>query len=139
MSDDKIPSVMEYSSDVTDAQPPAPLPEGRYVGDIVEVEVKVSQKGNHYVAVGFLITPDQYPVDFTEGNPDGTKLYYNRVQVSDDARGRFQMRKFCETIDAPMGRRIDVNDWMGKRAYLHVKNSEYEGMPRAEIAKTEHL
>lgn len=136
---DGVPSVMEYSDDVTDAQPPAPLPEKTYIGSIVAVESKTSQKGNSYAQVQFLIDSQQYPVDFTDGNPEGTKLYYNRVPLTDDARGRFLMKKFCEVIDAPMGRRIDLNDWMGKQALLTVKTGEYEGMPRAEISKIEHV
>lgn len=139
MSDDNVPSIMEYSDDVTNAEAPKPLPSQVYVGTISEVSIKQSQRGNNYASVGFHIPSEQYPVDYTEGNPDGTKLFYNRIVLTDDARGRFSMKKFCEVIDAPMGRRIDVNDWVGKQALLTVIESIYENMPRAEIKKIEHV
>lgn len=139
MSDDNIPSIVEFSEDITSAEAPKPLPERTYIGTIQEVAIKTSTKGNKYAAVGFHIPQEQYPLDFTDGNPDGTKLFYNRLVLSDDVRGRFMIKKFCEAIEAPMGRSIDVNDWIGKQALLTVKNSEYEGMPRAEISKLEHV
>lgn len=139
MSDDNINSMMEYSEDITNAAAPKPLPAKTYLGTICEVTIKTSQKSNLYASVGFHIPSEQYPIDYTEGSPEGTKLYYNRLTLADDARGRFSMKKFCETIDAPMGRRIDVNDWIGRQAMLIVENSEYEGMPRAEIKKVEHV
>ncbi len=131
MSD--MPSVYEFSENIADAEAPAPLPPGDYIGVIKEVEAKDSSKGNRYASVSFHISPDQYPVDFTDGPPDGITLAYNRVVLKDDARSRFAIRRFCEAIDAPMGKAIDLLSWIGQEAKLTVKHSEYEGVKRAEI------
>lgn len=128
-------SIIEFSEDISNAEAPVPLPPGDYTAEIRAAEVKESAKGNQYFAVTFFIQPEQYPADYTDGDPDGTTLSYNRLQKRDDTAGRYRVRKFCEAIGAKMGKKIDVNDWIGQTATVAVTNSEYEGEQRAEIKK----
>jgi hypothetical protein len=129
----ELPTIVEYSEDIASAEAPAPIPVGEYPAEIRGVEIKTSQKGNRFYAVKFFIAPENYPVDFTEGDPDGMTLTYNRVLAEDNAQARFRVRKFCEAIGAKMGKRIDVNDWIGLSATIAIKHDEFEGEPRAQI------
>lgn len=126
-------SIIQFSEDITNAEAPAPLPVGEYTAEIRSVETKVSAKGNTYMSVQFFIDSSQYPADYTEGDPDGTILTYNRIVVEDTARGRHRMKKFCESIGAKTGREVNPADWLGLTATVSVKTGEWEGEPRAEI------
>lgn len=132
---DEMPSIIEYSDDISSAEAPVPLPKGDYIGTIRSAELKQSQKGNNYVSVAFFIPADQYPATYTDGNPDGETLTYNRVPADDSARGRYRMRKFCEAIGAVASKKIDLGEWIGLTAKLTVGEDEYEGEKRAQITK----
>lgn len=133
MSD--APSILSFSEDVSNQEPPVPLPVGDYPAEIRGAEVKISTKGNKYVSVTFYVAPEHYPADYTDGNAEGETLSYNRLVYDDSPRGRHRMRKFTEAIGAKGGRDIDVNDWVGCTASLSIKEETYEGEPRAVIAK----
>lgn len=127
-------SILEFSEDLSTAEAPVPLPAGDYTAEIRAAEKKTSATtGNEYGSVTFFIAPEQYPADYTDGDPDGTTLTYNRVSVKDTTAGRYRLRKFCEAIGAKLGKKLDMNEWVGLTATVTVKNSEYEGEPRAEI------
>lgn len=129
------PSIIEFSEDVGTAEAPVPLPVGEYPAEIRAAEIKDSAKGNKYVSVQFFIAPEAYPADYTEGEPDGMILTYNRVGVQDTPAGRHRMRKFTEAIGAPAGSKLDVNDWVGRTATVSVQHDTYEGETRAAIGK----
>ena len=133
--DSGVPSIVEFSVDLGDQEAPKPLPESEYRATIRSAVKKTSQKGTQYGEVGFFIAPDQYPADFTEGNPDGTVLFFRRVSLEDNPQARFGTRRFIEAIGAKLGKRIDLNDWLGLEAAVEVKHEEYEGVPRANIVK----
>jgi hypothetical protein len=126
-------SILTFSENIANAEAPAPLPAGEYTAEIRAVDVKVSQKGNKYAAITFYIPSDQYPADFTDGDPDGMTLVFNRLVLEDTVKDRHRIRKFCEAIGAKMGSQIDVNDWVGLTATVSVKIGEWEGEARSEI------
>lgn len=130
-------SILEYSSDISTAEAPPPLPVGEYTATIEKIEQKTSQtSGNEYLAISLRVSPDDYPADFdAESNPDGVILSYNRLVVEDTARARYNMRKWCESIGAKTGRQIDPTEWVGLNVKVGIKHDTYEGMPRAQIAK----
>lgn len=133
MSD--VPSVFEYSEDISNAEAPVPLPVGDYPAEIRAAERKTSSKGNDYAAVQFFIAPEAYPADYSEGEPDGMILTFMRIGFQDTPAGRHRMRKFTEAIGAPGGTKVDVNDWIGRSATVSIVHDEYEGEKRAAIAK----
>jgi hypothetical protein len=132
---DQRPSVIEFSEDVSTQEAPQPLPPGDYPATIKHAEVKTSQRETKYAAVTFHISPDAYPADFTEGDPDGETIIFRRVPMEDTARSRFMLKRFCESIGATPSKRIDVNEWVGLEATVTVQHEEYEGMPRATITR----
>jgi hypothetical protein len=129
-------SIVEFSGDIATAEAPVPLPMRQYPATIRKVEAKVSEKGNRYAAVSFYISTDDYPADYpTDNAPDGTTLVFRRVGLDDNAPTRFRLRKFLETIGAPVSSRISLNDWVGLTCQVAIKHEEYEGEPRAVIDK----
>ena len=133
---DEQGSIIEYEDDISNAEAPEPLPEGDYPAVVRSAERKVSGAGNPYVAVGFYISPDDYPPDFpVEEEPDGVLLTYRRVPGGTTKRDRYRMRMFCESIGAPTGSRMNLNDWIGLNASVTVVQEDYEGEPRAQIVK----
>lgn len=130
-----VSNILEFSSNVSEAEAPAPLPAGTYPAEIVSAESKVSNaSGNRYLAIRFRISPDHYPADFTEGDDDGVILSYNRLLVEDTAQARYRLRRFGDALGITIGTQFDVNSLVGLVANVAVTNSEYEGEPRAEIS-----
>lgn len=126
-------SIIQFTEDPANQEQPEPLPAGKYEGEIREATANVSSKGTRYAAVSFFVSPDQYPADFTEGNPDGMTLVYRRVPLEDNPMSRYQLKKFLKAIQAPGGREIDLNEWVGLRAQLEVTHETYEGETRANV------
>lgn len=130
-----LPSVVEFEEDISQQEAPVPIPEGDYQAEVRGATQKTSQNGNPYAAVQFFIPAEQYPADYTEGDPDGTLLTYNRVSLQNKPGTRYRLRKFLEAIGAPMGNKIDLNDWVGRTATVAIQHGEFEGVKQAEIAK----
>lgn len=128
-------SIIEYTEELENAEAPVPLPPGEYPAEIRAAESKTSPKGNPWIQVQFYINPDEYPADFTQGDPDGTTLSFGRLSPENTVRARFNMKRFCEAIGAPMGRRLDLNEWIGKTAIVQVVNEPYDGVMQASIKK----
>lgn len=126
----------EFSEDISTATPPPPLPIATYEAEIRQVEPKVSNtSGSRYAAVHFVILPDQFPADFeaAEDYPEGVNIIYRRVSLEDDRNSRARLRSFLEAIGAPMGKSIDLSDWIGHTARVSVASSEWDGNLRNEI------
>lgn len=132
---DEVSSVLEYDEDVKDAAPPVPLPVKKYHATISGAKPKLSKNNSKYAEVAFFIEPDAYPVDYTDGDPNGTTIYYRRVSLENSPKARYQLRKFLETIHGPMGRRIDLNDWIGLGAVVEVTHEAYEGVNNHVITR----
>ena len=132
---EELDSIVEFSSNIKDQDQPDPLPAGKYVGTIRDVEVKMSQRETKYAAISFFVGADQFPADWKDGNPDGMTLVYRRVGLEDTANSRFGLRRFCESIGAPMAKKIDTAEWVGMEGLLDVGHDTYEGVTRANIER----
>lgn len=137
MSD--LPSVVELDDDISNAEAPAPLPVGEYPATIRAAEMQTSKSGNLMARVNFTIAPDEYPADFTDGNPEGETLLHFQMMNVEDARTRYRLKNFLTAIGAPKGKRIDVNDWLGLEAKVTIGHEEYEGEMRGRITKVSEL
>jgi hypothetical protein len=137
---EELPSILDLGIDIADAPAPEIIPAGDYTAEIRAASPKQSAAGNHYVAVQFYISPDEYPADFDQAEaPDGTILTFNRVpwpQSKDDKRGIYRLRKFMESIGAPFaGSKVDLDKWVGLKAIVSIKHGTYEGEVRPELTK----
>ena len=129
-------TIIEYSEDISDAEPPVPLPPGTYSASIRASEKRLNGKQTgYYAATTFFVSPDEYPADYVDGNPDGTTIIYRRVSVEDNPMARFGMRTFCEAVGAKMGKNIDLNNFVGLEARIEITNEMWEGFPRHQINK----
>jgi len=129
----ELPSIVEFSVDIGKQNEPEPLPSGDYTGVIRAAIQKLSQRDTKYAEVAFHIDADQYPADYTEGNPDGLTLYYRRVSLEDNPMARYRARQFCESLGAPTGKKVDLSEWVGMEAIVEVTNEPWEGSLRANI------
>ena len=136
---DTLPSIVTFSVDLATQQPPEPLPVGDYRGTIRSANPKNSQAGKRYGEVAFLISSDQYPVDYKDGNPDGTTIMFRRISLEDTPQARYSTRRFLEAIGAPLGKRIDLTEWAGREATVEVLHEEYEGVNRPIISRVRSL
>ena len=138
MADEPI-GIIELEDNLGDAEKPPVLPKGNYVGEIQDVQVPTSQKGNEYFAIAFKISSDQVPADIAEHFDDGAVLYYNRIVVprrgsSGYRRALYNLRMFLEAIGLDSNTTsIDPNEWMGCQAKLRVVNNMYQGEQQANI------
>jgi hypothetical protein len=124
-----MPSVYEFSEDIGNAEAPSPLPVGDYRASVRHVEAGISKSsGKKMMVVTYIVSADQFPADFTEGNPDGEsfKVYQS---LEDTPRNRFMLRKFCEMHGVAPSKRINLPDFMGTEVILNVSHEEYQGMP----------
>jgi hypothetical protein len=131
----EVSSIIEFDEDIANAEAPVPLPVGDYPAEIRGATKKTSGAGNDYAQVTVFIAPEAYPADYSEGDPDGTTLTYNRVSLMNTPAARHRLRKFLEAIGAPAGKTIDLNDWVGRSATVAVQHDTYEGETRAVVGK----
>lgn len=141
MADDnmlELGSVIDFSEDLSTAEAPPPLPAGKYLATVSGAVIKISQKsGNKYADITYTIAPDQFPADFSAIQKEPLPLHYRRLVLSDDARGRYNSRKFSEVHRVPTGKRMDLNDFIGRPANLIIVESEYNGEKRPDIKTVE--
>jgi hypothetical protein len=130
-----LPSAFEFSQDISTQDAPPPLPKGTYLASIEAAEAKVSAtSGNTYADITFNISPDQFPADYSAIQQDAVKIHHRTIVLSkDDARSRYNIRKFCEAIRCPVSRKLDLNDFLGKSAMLQIDHRQYQGVDQPEI------
>lgn len=131
----ELGSIIEYSTSIADAEAPLPLPVGDYPVEISGAEHTESKSsGKPNVKVSLRVNPNDYPADYedAEAFPEGkTVTYY--VPAGGDRNSMFRMRRFCEAIGAPMGKTIDVNDWIGRTAVASIEHDSFEGIDRERV------
>lgn len=134
----EITSVFEFSADVSSQEAPPPIPKGKYLASVTAAEPKVSaNSGNTYIDITFTISPDQFPPDYAAVMQDALNLHHRTLVMKDDARSRYNLRKFCETMRVPVSRKFDVNDLIGKSGMLTIDHRSYQGVDQADIKAVE--
>lgn len=130
------PTLFEFEQDIALQEAPQPLPIGTYRGVIRNVQAVPSKKDPSVfnAEVTFHISPDQYPVDFTEGDPEGATMR-QYISLANRAAARYALKNFLVAIQAPMGRSIDLTTWLGLEAMLKIDHEEYEGRMMARIGR----
>lgn len=141
MADDDTVTIVEFSSDISEAEAPEPLPVGEYAATIKQCDVRIStNSGNKYAAVQFHVSPEEYPADYpADIAPDGKIITYRRLVMEDNQLARFNVRKFCEAIGATMSKKIDVSEWVGLEARIQIGHDTYEGVTREQIERVSAL
>lgn len=129
--------ILEFSSDIAEAEAPPPLPIGEYLATVEGIESRVSNtSGREYLGVTLRISPDDFPSDFDgTAYPDGVVLRYNRLFTEDNARNRYNFKKWCEALGAPMGKHVDPNDWIGMNIRVGINHRTWENEEQANIQK----
>jgi hypothetical protein len=135
-NDNDVMGIIELEENLSEVEKPPELPPGGYIGEVQDVQVATSGKGNQYFAVKFVIPPDEIPPDVAEHYEEGAILFWNRqiVPTGKDRRALFNLRKFIEALGLNSNTTsIDPNEWMGQKAKLRVVHGKFNGEVRAEI------
>jgi len=137
ITDDELGSIIEFTDDIDDAEAPMPLPEGQYEAEIKAVEAKMSGNNKRYAAVSFYIPTDAFPADYPlEEAPDGLVLIYRKLSLENNKMSKFNLKRFIQNIGAPpVGRSLDLTQWVGLRAKIVIKHDTWEGTKRSTIDK----
>lgn len=140
MVQDETVGIVELEENLSDVEKPPELPPGLYTGEVQDVQIQDSQKGNRYFAIKFIIPQAELPADMQDQFEDGAVLYWNRqiVPAGKDRRALFNLKRLVESLGLDANTTtIDPNEWMGCSARLRVRHSSYQGERRAEIAAIE--
>lgn len=137
----ELGSVIEFTTDLGDAEAPRALPAGDYPVTISGAELMTSKSsGKPMVKVDFRISPDDFPADYedAESFADG-KTVSMYLSIANEKAAMFRMRRFVENIGAPMGKSLNVNDWVGRKAMATISAEEFEGVERERLGKIDAL
>jgi len=127
----ELGSVYEFQTNIGDAEQPKPLPIGEYRGSVRIAELKVSKaSGNPMLAVTYHISADQYPADYTDGNPDGETLS-SYISLKETPRNKWMLKKFGEMHGVSIANRLVATDFIGQEVILKIEHEDYQGMPQA--------
>jgi hypothetical protein len=129
-------SILEFSSNIAEAEPTPPLPAGTYKATCTGSKLGNSKSsGNPLITLEFTINKDQFPADF-DTDLDEVKLTYSRLVVRNIREDKYRLKLVCQAMGVPMSNIIDVNDFMMKECRLETKMGVgLEGQPRADIDK----
>lgn len=119
--------VIELEGSLADIEKPPELPPGVYVGEVQDVQVATSGKGNQYYAVKFVVAPEEIPADIVDAFEDGAVLYWNRQikPTAKDRRALYNLRRFVEALGLDSDTTsINPNEWMGCQAKLRVRHNK---------------
>jgi hypothetical protein len=131
----ELPSVFEVDCDLNDAKPPVPLPVGEYRATVRSCEQQISKSSNKPMAVfTYYISPDQFPPDFTDGNPEGELLTtYVSLDLT-NARNRYRWKQLHQMHGVRIvPHRIDLTQFLGRDVIVNVTHEEYQGEPRPRV------
>lgn len=131
-------SVYEFQSNIADATEPVPLPVGEYKASVKVVELAKSKASGQPMAVfNYLVSPDQYPADYTDGNADGELLRWYLPLVdahgNETPRTRWRIKKAMEAHGLAPSSRFVCTDFIGAEVTLVVQNEDFQGSPQARV------
>lgn len=133
----ELTSIIDFGVDLSTVEAPKPLPAGVYDAVIQTAELtktKNSEDPKDMLKVTYNISADQYPADYTDGNPNGTTLT-QYFMADKSVRSMFALKRFLLAIGAPMSNQLDATTLIGLPAKIEVANQLWEGMETARVAR----
>ena len=131
---EELNSIIEFDEDLSNVEAPKPLPSGTYDAVIESAETMTSNSGKPMIKVIFNISADQYPADYVDGNPEGTKLTHY-LMADNSSRSKFTLKRFILAIGAPLSNKIDVTTFIGLPAKVEVGNRMWQDVEVANIVR----
>jgi len=126
-------SIMDFGQDLNTQEAPPLLPQGPYPAEIIGAEERNGKIGP-YLNIVFRIHSESYPADFTDGDPDGTDVYYMRLQSDWTKPGnRFRMKTFLQRVGAPLSAQYDLNDLIGRTATIEIGHWDAQDETRLQV------
>lgn len=124
-------SVYTFTSNLAEAEQPQPLPVGEYRASVRIAELAPSKSsGKPMLVLTYHVSADQYPADYTDGNPDGETLKVYR-SLEETPRNKYMLKKFCEMHGVAPSNRIVATEFIGQEVMIRIDHEDYQGMPQA--------
>lgn len=139
-SDDAPIGLITLDENLADVEKPPEVRPGTYNGEVQDVQLPTSGKGNQYFGVKVVIPPEELSADQRDGYPDGAVFYWNRtiVPTPGDRRAMYNLRRLVEALGLDSNTStIDPNEWMGRKVKVRMRMGKYNNEDRAEIAALE--
>lgn len=136
MENTELKSMLEFDVNLAEVEAPKPLPAGTYDAVVQTAEIVMSKNSEDpkpMIKCTFNISADQYPADYTDGNPNGTILTHY-VMADKSCRSMFALKRFLLALGAPLSNSVDTTTLIGLPAKLNVTNQLWEGVEVARIA-----
>ena len=137
MENTELNSIISFDVNLAEFEAPRPLPAGQYDAVIQTAEIvktKNAEDPKDMIKVSLMISADQYPADYTDGNPNGTVLTHF-VMADRSVRSMFALKRFLLAVGAPLSNSIDTTTLIGLPAKVEVENTLWQGMETARIAR----
>jgi hypothetical protein len=137
MENTELNSIISFDVNLAEVEAPRPLPAGQYDAVIQTAEIvktKNAEDPKDMIKVSLMISADQYPADYTDGNPNGTVLTHF-VMADRSVRSMFALKRFLLAVGAPLSNSIDTTTLIGLPAKVEVENTLWQGMETARIAR----
>lgn len=133
----ELTSIIDFGVDLSTVEAPKPLPAGVYDAVIQTAELvktKNSEDPKDMLKITYNISADQYPADYTDGNPNGTTLT-QYLMADKSVRSMFALKRFLLAVGAPISNQLDATTLIGLPAKIEVANQLWEGMETARVAR----
>lgn len=134
--DDQLPSVVEFETDIADAEAIPPLPAGTYPADVVESKVvKSKNSDNKFIETTFRIYADSYPVDYKNDKPYIDVKYRKPMLGQQDSA--FQLKTLLTSLglSAPKSKTFDPASLVSTPGLLTITHRDFNGRAYEEITK----
>jgi hypothetical protein len=127
-------SLLEFSSNIADAEAPPQLPAGEYPAICVAAAPGISKSsGNPVLPLTFKVNKSDFPADF-DTDAEEVTVILNWLTVRDTQQDRFRLRKVCEALGVPMSNKIDANDFLNRQCRVKIEQQAApDGTMRANI------
>jgi hypothetical protein len=127
--------LLEFSSNIADAEAPPQLPAGEYkCVCTAAVDKKAASSGNPMLTLTLQIPSSEFPADFDGGEGVDALTFTSNIVSRDIPADRWRMKNTCKAFGVPMSSSIDPNDFVGREARARVRmGTDLEKNPRAEV------
>lgn len=127
-------SIIELGMNLEEMAEYEALPDGPYIANIRDVEVKYSEKvPNGYYYIQLQVPVEEFPADYDAANaPEGLNIIYARMAVPtpENRRSVAPFKNFLKAIGiSTSSDKFDPEEWIGKELQVLLKKTEYNGSP----------
>ncbi len=143
MANNTSDSIVELDMDLDSYADYEALPAGPFPAECILGEKRISDNGNEYFYLQFLIHPDDFPADYDRENaPEGARLTWacTSVPTAKNRRAITAAKNLLRALGMPTNvNTINAGEFEGKKCKVIINKGEYNGSPNNQIQSLEAL